>query len=158
MTGCRMIGLLMMLAPFLAALEAKAIDYNVPEPEQRFGGKGWLTQTGNDHGIHFKAYLETKRLIIAEDGIYYEGTQRVEGVDGDPHGYLRWRYRARCAVPPSKKSTVPVGIWAWDAKSNFRADNFIEVDPRSDEASSNASRGWYNLWWAVCRGQAKSFF
>jgi hypothetical protein len=157
MNTFRALGSLIAFELLLMTHAVRAIEYNVPEPEQRFGDKGWLTQIGNDHGIKFKAYLEAKRLLVTEDGIYYEGTQRVEGIDGDPHGFIRWRYRALCAVPPNKKNRLSVGLWFWDSKSNYDPNNFVEVDP-ANASPANAARGWYNLWWAVCREQAKSFF
>jgi hypothetical protein len=143
----------------LSAANAPAIEYNLAEPEQRFAGKGWLIDSGNDHGVVFKTYLESKQLIINEDGIYYRGTDRVEGVDGAPRGTIRWHYLARCAVPPSKIATVPIGLWVSDkhvVEPASGLEPFMEVDLK-DAAPSNAMKGWYSLWWAVCRNQARSF-
>jgi len=142
----------------LGTASTRAIDYDVPEPEQRFGGSGWLIASGSDHGIRFKTYLESKQLIIKDDGIYYRGTQRVEGIDGNPHGIIRWHYLARCAVPPSRQTAVKIGLWVSNSATELsnNSENFMEIDLQ-DVTPSNVMKGWYSLWWSACRNQARSF-
>jgi hypothetical protein len=131
---------------------AWAIEYNEPGAVQKFGQKGWLIEAGNDHGIRFRAYLETKQLLVAEDGIYYIGSERVEGIDGEPNGTIRWSYRARCAVRPDLKGKIAVGIYVSGGADD--SERFTEI-ANSDPA--NAERGWYGLWWAACRNIIKKF-
>lgn len=40
-----------------------ALDYNVPGQVQHFGRIGWLIDSGSDHWIAYKAYLETRQLL-----------------------------------------------------------------------------------------------
>src|ERR1043166_3471882 len=79
------------------ATSALAIEYGVPEPSPKFGPKGLFVKEGSDHRIRFRAYLESKQLLVLPDGIYYVGVERVEGKDIEPNGVLRWSYKARCA-------------------------------------------------------------
>ena len=141
----------------LSSADVEAIEYNVPEPEQHFAGKGWLIDSGSDHGIIFKTYLESKQLIVKEDGLYYRGTDRVEGIDGAPQGMIRWHYLTRCVVPPGMTTTVPIGLWISDThEPNSGTDNFLEMDLHNP-TPPNVLRGWYNLWWAVCRNELRTF-
>jgi len=135
---------------------ASAIEYNEPQPVQRFGGSGWLIGSGNDHGIEFKSFLETKRLLIAPDAIYYVGVERIETVEQGTPGKISWDFRARCAVRPDLLGKLPTGIYSSSRVIN-PAEQFTEVNPKAVAAPDNASRGWYALWWAACRGTVKNF-
>jgi hypothetical protein len=135
---------------------ASAIEYNEPQPVQRFPGNGWFIQSGIDHGVEFRSYLESKRLLVAPDAIYYVGVERIETVERGTTGKITWDYRARCAVRPDLAGKVPVGVYT-SSKDISPAEQFTEVDPKAATAPDNASRGWYNLWWAACRGAAKKF-
>jgi hypothetical protein len=134
---------------------AKAIEYNEPQPAQRFPGNGWLLESGVDHGVDFKSYLESKRLLVAADAIYYVGVERVETLGGAP-GKIIWQFRARCAVRPDLIGKLPIGIYTV-SKDMGQTEQFTEVDPKASEAPNSASRGWYGLWWAACKGVAKKF-
>jgi hypothetical protein len=135
------------------AITAHAIEYNYPEPPQKYPGKGWLIDSGNDHRIHFKAYVEDKELFVTEEAIYYLGWERVEGAD-NPAGVIHWRFMATCAVRPDLKGKVPLGIAVHQTEGD--PEQFTPIDPM-DEHISNASRGWHRLWWAVCRDKLKDF-
>ena len=86
---------LMLAVASVAALNfqpAHAIEYNELQPVQRFPGNGWLVQSGTDHGVEFKSYLESKRLLVAPDAIYYVGTVRIETADGTRLRSVRLAY------------------------------------------------------------------
>jgi hypothetical protein len=134
---------------------AQAIDYNEPQPVQRFGGNGWLISSGNDHGTTFKAFLETKSLLVAPDALYYVGVERVETVEQGTPANIHWHFRARCAVRPDLAG-IPIGIYT-SSPEIHPAEQFTEVNPKAAAAPDNASRGWYNLWWAACRGAVRKF-
>jgi hypothetical protein len=140
------------LAAVLQLSTAYGIEYNEPQAAQKFPGNGWLINSGNDHGVEFKSFLETKRLLVAPDAIYYTGVLRVETVEQGAPGRLRWNFRARCAVRPDMQGKISLGIYTSQEK---QAEQFTEV--KSGDAPDNASRGWYTLWWAACKGVVKIF-
>ena len=129
---------------------------NEPQAVQRFEGSGLLIGSGNDHGTEFKAFLETKRLLVAPDAIYYVGVERVETVEQGTPGKANWDFRARCAVRPDLAGNLPIGIYT-SSPEIHPAEQFTEVNPKAAAAPDNASRGWYGLWWAACRGAVKNF-
>jgi hypothetical protein len=135
---------------------ARAIDYNEPQSAQRFGGNGWLIDSGNDHGTTFKAFVETKSLLVAPDAIYYAGVERIETVEQGTPGKIHWHFRARCAVRPDLVGNMPIGIYTSSPEIS-PTEQFREVNPKAGTAPDMASRGWYNLWWAACRGAVKKF-
>ena len=135
---------------------ASAIEYNEPQLVQRFGGNGLLIGSGSDHGIEFKAFLETKRLLIAPDAIYYVGVERIETVEQGTPAKINWDFRARCAVRPDLVGKMPTGIYS-SSREMSPAEQFTEINPNAIAAPNNASRGWYALWWAACRGAVKKF-
>ncbi|HXO67780.1 MAG TPA: hypothetical protein VN838_02350 [Bradyrhizobium sp.] len=140
----------------LAFQTANAIEYNEPQAAQRFPGKGWFLQSGTDHGVEYKSYLEHKRLLVATDAIYYVGVERIETDERGKPGKISWEFRARCAVRPDLTGKVPIGIYT-SSKDIGQTEQFTQVDPKAADAPDNASRGWYGLWWAACKGVAKSF-
>lgn len=146
------IGSATVLVATLHLSAAYGIDYNEPQPVQKFPGNGWLINSGNDHGVDFKSFLETKRLLVAPDAIYYTGIQRVETIEQGTPGTFKWNFRARCAVRPDMQGKIPVGIYS---SQENQAEQFTEV--KSGDAPNNASRGRYTLWWAACKGVAKKF-
>ena len=146
----------MFVLTFAQVSVAPAIDYNEPQLVQKFGSNGWLINSGNDHGVEFKAFLDTKRLLIAPDAIYYVGTERIETVEQGTPAKINWDFRARCAVRPDLVTKMPIGIYSSSREIN-PAEQFTEVNPKTAAAPDNASRGWYALWWAVCRGAVKKF-
>jgi hypothetical protein len=146
------IGNTVVLVATLHLSAAYSIEYNEPEPVQKFSGNGWLINSGNDHGIDFKSFLETKRLLVTPDAIYYTGIQRVETIERGTPSNLKWNFRARCAVRPDMPGKIPVGIYS---SQENETEQFTEV--KSGNAPNNASRGWYTLWWAACKGVAKKF-
>ena len=129
---------------------------NEPQPVQRFEGNGWLIASGNDHGTEFKAYLETKKLLVTPNAIYYVGAERVETVEQGTPGKAHWDFSARCAVSPDFVRNMPVGIYASSPEMS-PTEQFIEVNPKAATAPNTASRGWYALWWAACWGVVKKF-
>jgi len=133
-----------------------AIEYNEPQPPQKFAGSGWLIDSGNDHGVEFKSFLESKRLVVAPDAIYYAGSNRIETTEQGTPGKINWDFRARCAVRPDLVGKMPVGIYT-SSKGIHPTEQFTEVNPTASSAPDNASRGWYTLWWAACKGAARKF-
>jgi hypothetical protein len=134
---------------------AQAIEYNEPQPVQKFPGSGLLISSGNDHGVEFKAFLETKRLLVAPDAIYYVAVERVETTEQGTPGKINWDIRARCAVRPDLAGKLAIGVYSSSRISS--TEQFTEVDPKASEVPNNASRGWYAVWWAACRGTVKKF-
>jgi hypothetical protein len=134
---------------------AQAIEYNEPQPVQKFPGKGLLIDSGSDHGVEFKTFLQTKRLLVAPDAIYYLGVERVETREPGAPDQIVWNLRARCAVRPGLVEKLPVGLYY--QSGILPTEQFTEVDPKATEAPDNASRGWYTTWWAVCTGAMKRF-
>ena len=127
-----------------------SIEYEKLEPAIKYPGKGWLIQSGNDHGLHFHAYLQSKALMVTSDAIYYHGEELVEGAD-DPKGYIRWYFRTVCAVPDTPTSEQ-LGIYF--NKGDPKTETFIPFKPNE---VSNIVRGWYALWWAVCKNELRNF-
>jgi hypothetical protein len=140
------------LAATLHLNTAYGIEYNEPQTVQKFPGNGWLISSGNDHGVDFKSFLETRRLLVAPDAIYYIGVERVETVEQGTPGNLKWNFRARCAVRPDMHGKIPLGLYS---SQENQTEQFTEV--KSGDAPDNASRGWYTLWWAACKGVVKKF-
>ena len=130
----------------MIASSASAIEYNIPEPIQKLGGKGVLLEAGNDHGIKFQAYLESRQLLVTVDTIYYMGIERVEGIDGDPLGVLRWNYKARCASAPGITNSIHNGIYV---SATTVPEQFIDVT----EPVVGSTEGFHRFWWAVCRNR-----
>jgi hypothetical protein len=152
MTWRGSIGSATVLAATLHLSAAYSIEYNEPQPVQKLPGNGWLINSGNDHGVEFKTFLETKRLLVTPDAIYYTGTERTETVEQGTPGDLNWNFRARCAVRPDMRSTIPIGIYA---SQENQPEQFTEMT--SAQPPNNASRSWYVLWWAACKGVIKKF-
>jgi len=148
----RSIGSATILVTILHVNIAHSIDYNEPQPIQKFPGNGWLIDSGNDHGVEFKSFLETKRLLVAPDAIYYTGVERVETVEQGTSGILKWNFRARCAVRPDIQGKAPIGTYA---SQENQPEQFVAIT--SAQPPNNASRSWYVLWWAACKGVAKKF-
>src|ERR1043166_2761539 len=133
------------------ATSALAIEYGVPEPSPKFGPKGLFVKEGSDHRIRFRAYLESKQLLVLPDGIYYVGVERMEGKEIEPNGVLRWSYKARCAVHPDLLTTLKLGIFVSNAET---PEQFTDVTG----PNSMADAGWHSLWWFVCRNIKREFY
>jgi hypothetical protein len=140
---------------WLQAGAAQAIEYNEPQPVQKFPGRGLLIDSGSDHGVDFKTFLETRRLLVAPDAIYYVGVERVETKEPGAPDHIVWNLRARCAVRPDLAGKLQVGLYY--QSRILPTEQFTEVDPDATEAPDNASRGWYATWWTICRGAVKKF-
>jgi hypothetical protein len=134
---------------------AFAIEYNEPQPIQKFPGTGLLIDSGSDHGVEFKTFLENKRLMIAPDAIYYNGVERTETIEQGTSGKISWNIRARCAVRPDLASKLQIGLYS--SSSIAPGEQFTEVDPKASAVPDNASRGWYSTWWAICKGSVRKF-
>ena len=123
-----------------------------PSAVQKLPGNGWLINSGNDHGVEFKSFLETKRLVAAPEASYYTGVLRIETVEQGTPGVSRWNYRARCAVRPDMQGKMPIGIYS---SQGSQGEQFTEI--KFEQPPDNASRSWYVLWWAACKGVVKNF-
>jgi hypothetical protein len=145
-------GFALIVAGFLLSIAEPiyGLEYDRPDVVQKYPGKGWLLDSSSRRGLHTRTYLESKQLLVSQDGIYYMGTALIEGADAPP-GKIRWHYLARCSVRPDLRNTIPVGISYNMTESD---EQFTQFD---ENAVSSANAGWLQLWWAICRNQRRQF-
>jgi hypothetical protein len=145
------LGLIALLFPSLAS--AGEFEGARSGPVQTFGPQGRLIYSGSYKNVRFRAYLESRRPHLTSDSFFYSGTSRIEIIGQDT---IRWNFVARCGVAADLVKASPLGICYREQGHWEAAQQCIDVD-LSNDTPANAEKGWYNLWWAVCKDQIRKF-
>lgn len=138
------------MRPALAICLVAAIvmpDYAAASPR----GWGKRVESGIEKNYRFRTLVREKRTW----GDTRTGFVRMFLLDisgGDlPRAYLEWWYVARCDAAASQ----PAGITTESTRPPAPGETFVEI--AIGREPSTADRTWYNVWYAVCRGESNKY-
>jgi hypothetical protein len=136
------------IAVVLVGATAGVLGVKLPGLEERFGPQGWLIGESSPQSVLHRTYLLTRQRLVGVDGMYFVGDTRI---DRDRDVPIRARYEARCYVWPGLGSLIPVGTrdLAHGPNGGYR--------PFNDKEYFRVDAGYMEIWWALCRGEARSF-
>jgi len=112
---------------------------------------GKLVEGGMEKDYRFRTYLVSKRPSARGEVSIFIGEvhMRVQDIAGGVQRrptIRKWRYAARCAGPDNT-----LGVHTQSIAPPEKSETYISVSPGPEPAT--ADRTWYNVWFAVCRGE-----
>jgi hypothetical protein len=117
----------------------------------RLPALGKLIEGGMEKDYRFRTYLVNRRPSVQGEVSIFIGEvhMRVQDISGGLERrptIRKWRYAARCTGPANTLGINTQGIAPPD-----KSQTYISVSPGPEPAT--ADRTWYNVWFAVCRGE-----
>jgi hypothetical protein len=117
----------------------------------RLPALGKLIEGGMEKDYRFRTYLVNKRSSAQGEVSIFTGEvhMRVQDISGGAQrrpAIEKWRYAARCTGPDNT-----LGVNAQSLAPPDKSETYISVSPGAEPAT--ADRTWYNVWFAVCRGE-----
>ena len=117
----------------------------------RLPALGKLIEGGAEKDYRFRTYLVNKRPSVQGEVSIFIGEvhRRVQDISGGAQRrptIRKWRYAARCTGADNT-----LGVNTQSIAPPDKSQMYISVSPGPEPAT--ADRTWYNVWFAVCRGE-----
>jgi hypothetical protein len=117
----------------------------------RLPALGKLVEGGMEKDYRFHTYLVNRRPSVQGEVSIFTGEvhMRVQDISGGVQRrptIRKWRYAARCTGPANT-----LGVNTQSIAPPDKSQTYISVSPGPEPAT--VDRTWYNLWFAVCRGE-----
>jgi hypothetical protein len=135
-----------------------AFAAQAPRSAAEFGrlpALGQAVEGGMEKDYRFRTYLVSKRTgargeVTTFIGEVHMRVQDISGGEQRPPGILKWEYAARCTGPANTLGVRTKGI-----APKEKDESYVFVPPGSEPGT--ADRTWYNVWYAVCRGEFNKY-
>jgi hypothetical protein len=145
------------LGPCVALAAQK--DSPVPQNAAEFAALpalGTFVEGGMEKDYRFHTYFKGKRQTSHGEITIFVGevAMRVQDISGGTQRkpyILKWSYASRCTGAANT-----LGVNAQSIQPKEKSQTYIQVMPNIDDPGT-ADRTWYNVWFAVCRGETEKF-
>jgi hypothetical protein len=121
----------------------------------RLPALGKVVEGGMEKDYRFRTFLVSKRAGARGEVTTFIGQvhMRVQDIAGGVQrrpGIRKWEYAARCTGPDNT-----LGVNTQSIAPREKDQTYVFVAPGSEPGT--ADRTWFNVWYAVCRGEFEKY-